>query len=155
VFSNMRGIRINQDFVSGLMFAGWGVAGLWIARDYPMGSALRMGPGYVPRILCWGLIALGAIIAIKGAMVAGEKITRWHWRPLVVVSIAVLAFAFLLEPGGIVAATFAIVVIGAFGGPEFKLVESLILATGLALGATVIFIYGLKLPMPIWPAFLS
>ena len=150
----MRGIRINQDFVSGLMFAGWGIAGLWIARDYPMGSALRMGPGYVPRMLCWGLIALGAIIAIKGAMVAGEKITRWHWRPLVVVSIAVLAFAFLLEPGGIVAATFAIVVIGAFGGPEFKLVESLILATGLAIGATFIFIYGLKLPMPIWPAFL-
>jgi len=150
----MRGIRINQDFVSGLMFAGWGIAGLWIARDYPMGSALRMGPGYVPRMLCWGLIALGAIIAIKGAMVAGEKITRWHWRPLVVVSIAVLAFAFLLEPGGIVAATFAIVVIGAFGGPEFRLVESLILATGLAIGATFIFIYGLKLPMPIWPAFL-
>jgi len=154
VFSDMRGIRINQDFVSGLMFAGWGIAGLWIARDYPMGSALRMGPGYVPRMLCWGLIALGAIIAIKGAMVAGEKITRWHWRPLVVVSIAVLAFAFLLEPGGIVAATFAIVVIGAFGGPEFRLVESLILATGLAIGATFIFIYGLKLPMPIWPAFL-
>ena len=46
----MRGIRINQDFVSGLMFAGWGIAGLWIARDYPMGSALRMGPGYVPRL---------------------------------------------------------------------------------------------------------
>ena len=151
----MRGIRINQDFVSGLMFAGWGIAGLWISRDYPMGSALRMGPGYVPRILCWGLIALGAIIAIKGAMVAGEKITRWHWRPLVVVSIAVLAFAFLLEPGGIVAATFAIVVIGALGGPEFRLVESLILATGLAIGATFIFIYGLKLPMPIWPAFLT
>ena len=151
----MRGIRINQDFVSGLMFAGWGVAGLWIARDYPMGSALRMGPGYVPRMLCWGLIALGAVIAIKGAMVAGEKIARWHWRPLVVVSIAVLAFAFLLEPGGIVAATFAIVVIGAFGGPEFRLVESLILATGLAIGATFIFIYGLKLPMPIWPAFLT
>jgi putative tricarboxylic transport membrane protein len=155
VLSDMRGIRINQDFVSGLMFAGWGVAGLWIARDYPMGSALRMGPGYVPRMLCWGLIALGAIIAIKGAMVAGEKITRWHWRPLLVVSIAVLAFAYLLEPGGIVAATFAIVLIGAFGGPEFRLIEVLILAAGLAIGATFIFIYGLKLPMPIWPAFLS
>ena len=90
----MCGIRINQDFVSGLMFAGWGVAGLWIGRGYPIGSALRMGPGYVPRLLCWALIALGAIIAIKGAMVVGEKIERWHWRPLLVVSIAVLAFAF-------------------------------------------------------------
>lgn len=151
----MRGIRINQDFVSGLMFAGWGVAGLWIARDYPMGSALRMGPGYVPRMLCWGLVALGLIIAVKGAMVAGEKIHRWHWRPLVVVSIAVLSFAFLLEPGGLVVATFAIVVIGALGGPEFRFIELLILAAGLAVGAFAIFVYGLKLPMPIWPAFLG
>ena len=151
----MCAIRINQDFVSGLMFAGWGIAGLWIGRDYPIGSALRMGPGYVPRLLCWALIALGAIIAIKGAMVVGEKIERWHWRPLIVVSIAVLAFAFLLEPGGLLAATLAIVVIGAFGGPEFRLVESLVLAAGLAVGAIVIFVYGLKLPMPIWPAFLS
>jgi hypothetical protein len=151
----MCGIRINQDFVSGLMFAGWGIAGLWIGRDYPIGSALRMGPGYVPRLLCWALIALGAIIAIKGAMVVGEKIERWHWRPLIVVSIAVPAFAFLLEPGGLLAATLAIVVIGAFGGPEFRLVESLVLAAGLAVGAIVIFVYGLKLPMPIWPVFLS
>ena len=88
-------------------------------------------------------------------MVAGEKIERWHWRPLLVVSIAVLAFAFLLEPGGLLAATLAIVVIGAFGGPEFRLVESLVLAAGLAVGAIVIFVYGLKLPMPIWPVFLS
>ena len=149
------GFRINQDFVAGLMFAGWGVAGLWAGRDYAMGSALRMGPGYMPRLLCWGLVILGVIIAVKGAMVAGEKIERWHWRPLVVVSLAVLAFAFLLEPTGLLVATLAIVVIGAFGGPEFKLTEVLILAAGLAAGAVAIFVYGLKLPLPIWPSILA
>ena len=149
-----RGFRVNQDFVSGLMFAGWGVAGLWFGRDYPVGSALRMGPGYVPQLLCWALLILGIVIAIKGAMVAVEKIERWHWRPLVVVSLAVLAFAFLLEPGGLIVATLAIVVIGAFGGPEFRVFESIILAAGLAAGAVVIFVYGLKLPLPIWPAWL-
>ena len=152
----MRGrFHVNQDFVSGLMFVGWGVAGLWIGRDYPMGSALRMGPGYLPRLLCWGLVILGLAIAIKGAMVAGEKLERWRWRPLVVVSLSVLAFAFLLEPGGLLVATLAIVVIGAFGGPEFQLIESIILAAGLAAGAVVIFVYGLKLPLPIWPAMLT
>jgi hypothetical protein len=149
------GFRINQDFVSGLMFVGWGVAGLWIGRDYPMGSALRMGAGYMPRLLCWGLVLLGIVIAIKGAMVAGERIERWHWRPLLVVSAAVLAFAFLLEPGGLLVATFAIVVIGALGGPEFRLHEALILAAGLTLGAVVIFVYGLKLPLPILPVWLG
>jgi putative tricarboxylic transport membrane protein len=146
--------RINQDFVSGLMFVGWGILGLWVARDYPVGSALRMGPGYLPRLLCWGLVVLGAVIAIRGAIVAGEKIERWHWRPLVVVSLAVLAFALLLEPGGLVVATLAIVVIGALGGPEFRLHEALLLAAGLAAGAIVIFVYGLKLPLPVWPSWL-
>ena len=149
-----RGFRINQDFVSGLMFVGWGIAGLWIGRDYPMGSALRMGPGYVPRLLCWGLLILGAVIAIRGAIVAGERIERWHWRPLVIVSLAVLAFALLLEPAGLVVATLAIVVIGAFGGPQFRLVESVILAAGLAAGAVLLFVYGLKLSLPIWPSWL-
>jgi putative tricarboxylic transport membrane protein len=149
------GFRINQDFVAGLMFAGWGIAGLWVGRDYAMGSALRMGPGYMPRLLCWGLLILGVIIAVKGAMMTGERLDRWHWRPLAVVSLAVLAFAFLLEPAGLLVATFAIVVIGALGGPEFKLTEALILAAGLAVGAVAIFVYALKLPLPIWPSVLS
>src|SRR5438105_1462490 len=67
----MRGrFHVNQDFESGMMFVGWGVAGLWIGRDYPMGSALRRGPGYLPRLLCWGLVILGLAIAIKGATLA-------------------------------------------------------------------------------------
>jgi putative tricarboxylic transport membrane protein len=147
--------RINQDFVSGLLFLGFGIAGLWFGRDYPMGSTLRMGPGYMPRLLCWGLVILGVVIALKAVITAGEKIERWHWRPLAIVSIAVLSFALLLEPGGLLVATLAIVVIGAIGGPQFRLVEALILAAGLAAGAVALFVYGLKLSLPIWPAWLS
>jgi hypothetical protein len=150
----IRRLHVNRDLLAGLMFAGWGAAGLWVASDYPVGSALRMGPGYMPRLLCWGLLLVGIAIAVKGAMVEGEPVERWHWRPLVVVSAAILAFAWLLQPGGLVAATFAIVVIGAFGGPEFRPLEALLLAAGLALGAVLIFIYALKLPLPLWPAFL-
>jgi putative tricarboxylic transport membrane protein len=151
----MRGrFHVNQDFLSGLMFLGWGIAGLWIGHDYPMGSALRMGPGYLPRLLCWGLVLLGIVIAVRGAMVAGEPIGRWHWRPLVIVSIAVLAFALLLEPAGLIVATLALVLAGRFGGPEFRFVESLVLGAALAVGAIVIFVYALKLPMPIWPSVL-
>ncbi len=150
-----RGLSVNRDLVSGLMFAGWGVAGLWVGREYPAGTALEMGPGYMPRLLCWGLILLGAMIAVRGARGEGAPLERWHWRPLIVVSIAILAFAFLLQPAGLVAATLAIVMIGALAGSEFRVLEALILAAGLALGAVAIFIYGLKLPLPVWPAFLA
>jgi hypothetical protein len=150
----MRRLHINQDVAAGLMFAGFGVAGLWFGRELPVGAALRMGPGYMPRLLCYGLLLLGIVIAIKGAIVAGERIERWHWRPLAIVSIAVLAFSLLLEPAGLVVATAAIVIIGAFGGPQFRLVEALALAAGLAIAAVVLFVTALQLPLPIWPPFL-
>src|SRR5688572_7905370 len=36
----------NKDFLAGLMFILVGGSAVIIARDYPFGSALRMGPGY-------------------------------------------------------------------------------------------------------------
>ena len=41
----------NKNFLSGLFFIGVGGLGLFMAQDYPMGSALRMGPGYFPIVL--------------------------------------------------------------------------------------------------------
>lgn len=147
----MHRLRFNRDLVAGLMFAAFGVAGLWIASDYPRGTALRMGSGYMPVVLCWGLIVLGGAIATKGAVTASAKLAGWHLRPLVLVLTAVLAFAFLIEPAGLALATFAIVLIGATSGPEFRIQEALMLALGLAAGAVGLFVYGLKLPMPVWP----
>ena len=40
--------------------------GLWLSRDYPIGTALRMGTGYVPRLLCWLLLGLGVIVLVQG-----------------------------------------------------------------------------------------
>ena len=40
--------------------------GLWISGDYPVGTSLRMGTGYVPRLLCWVLLGLGAIVMAQG-----------------------------------------------------------------------------------------
>jgi hypothetical protein len=45
----------------------------------------------------------------------------------------------------------AIVLIGAAGGIEFRWREALALALGLAAGAVGLFVYGLKLTMPVWP----
>ena len=148
-------LHLNRDLVAGLMFAAFGIAGLWIAADYPRGTALRMGPGYMPVALCCGLVILGAAIAIRGAAKAGVSLTRWHLRPLVLVLAAILAFALLIEPAGLALATAAIVLIGALGGAEFRLGEALLLALGLSAGTVALFVYGLKLTMPIWPAMLN
>ena len=147
----MHRLRLNRDLVAGLMFIAWGAAGLWIASDYPRGTALRMGPGYMPVLLCCGLVLLGGVIAIKGLLTTGVSLTVWHLRPLILVLAAIVTFALLIETAGLAIATIAIVLIGAAGGLEFRWREALALALGLAAGAVGLFVYGLKLPMPLWP----
>jgi Tripartite tricarboxylate transporter TctB family len=148
----MNRLRLNRDIVAGLMFVAWGAAGLVIGRDYPVGTALRMGPGYVPRLLCWGLVLTGLALAAKGAFAGGEALARWHLRPLVLVSAAILAFAALIVPAGLVPAALAVVVMGALAGPEFRLGEVAALAIVLAAAATALFVHALKLPLNVWPS---
>jgi hypothetical protein len=143
----------NQDSVAGLMFAAWGVAGLWLGRDYPVGTSLRMGPGYMPAMLCWFMVILGGIIALKGAAIAGEPLTKWTFRPLIMIAGAFLIFSFLIESAGLPAATIGTMLFGAFGSSEFRLQEQVILAVGAAIVSVGVFIYGLGLPMDIWPNF--
>src|SRR5215475_15347745 len=101
----MRRLNLNRDLLAGLMFAAFGIAGLWIASDYPRGTALRMGPGYMPVMLCWGLVLLGGVIAIRVLIRSGASLTAWHLRPLVLVLVATLGFAVLIETAGLALAT--------------------------------------------------
>src|SRR5258705_4710052 len=87
----------NQDSVAGLMFIAWGAAGLWLGRDYPVGTSLRMGPGYMPAMLCWLMVILGAIIALKSAAIESEPLTKWAVRPLILIARGFLIFSFLIQ----------------------------------------------------------
>lgn len=143
--------RIGQDVGAGLMFIAIGALGLYLARNYPVGTALRMEPGYVPRLLCWGIIGVGVITAARGLLSGDTALERWHWRPLVFVLGGLIAFRYLIEPGGLIAATVVCVVLGALGSREFKMTDSLLLAAGLAVATVALFIYALGLPMRMWP----
>ena len=59
-----------RDVLAGLMFVGVALFGLWLSRDYPIGTALRMGTGYVPRLLCWILLGLGVVVLVQGLRAA-------------------------------------------------------------------------------------
>jgi putative tricarboxylic transport membrane protein len=143
--------KVNQDLVAGLMFIAFGALGLILGKAYPMGTSVRMGPGYLPTLLCWILITLGAIVGGKGAIVGGLPLERWYFRPLLMVCAGLMVFALLIEGVGLPAAVMATVVVGALGGQEFRLLEVIALAIVLAIMAIAIFIYGLGLPMPIIP----
>src|SRR5438045_9093822 len=84
-----------KNVLSGLLFVAIAALGLWISRNYPVGTALRMGTGYVPRLLCWALLGLGVIVLVQGLRQPAPPLrtTALGWRAVLSVSIAIIAFA--------------------------------------------------------------
>jgi hypothetical protein len=70
-------IRNNKDFWAGMMFLGTGAGAMLMARHYPFGSTLRMGPGYFPVILSGILILFGIYVTARGLR-NNEKI-KGNW----------------------------------------------------------------------------
>jgi hypothetical protein len=150
-------LRNPKDFWSGIMFAAIGFAFAVIVKiyDYPMGSASRMGPGYFPFVLGMALGVLGLVILLKSFVTDGERVSELAWRPIVWILGAVIVFGLTVKLIGLALAIIVLVLISAFGGHEFKLREQLIAAVILSAGSIGVFVYGLKLPFPIWPEFFG
>src|SRR5262245_38895074 len=143
------------------MFAGIGGLGLVLGADYSTGSLDALGPGFLPRLLSWSLLALGGIIAVA-ALRKGEAgpyvvfgfsrtsgLTRT--RALVCVTTGIIAFAMLIDPFGLLIAGGTLLVIGAFASQEFRWREVMALAATLLLFAWALFVSALGLPIPTWP----
>jgi hypothetical protein len=143
-------IRNSKDFYSGVIFIFFGVVAMVVARNYPMGSTLRMGPGYFPTLLGSVLTFLGLAIVARSFWIRGEAIKSLAPRPIALVLGAVLAFAFLIERTGLVIATVALVAISRLS-EEFRFLEVTALALLMAAVAVALFVYGLGLPFSIWP----
>lgn len=149
--------RLNRKNVfAGLTFAAIGAAFVGVASSYPLGVTTRMGPGWFPLILGGLLTALGIAVVFSGrsASVPGrdqDAAPPFAWRPLVHVGLAVVAFALLIEPGGLVVASAALVLLGAGGGWEFHWGEATALAGSLTVLAVGLFAFALHVPLPVWP----
>lgn len=144
-------IRHPKDFYAGVIFIVVGVAALLIGRDYSLGTTTRMGPGYFPALLGALQTLLGLIISLRSLIFDGPAVGHVGFRPLVLILASMLAFAGLLEPAGLVIATAALIAIGCLGSVESRAREVIILSIALIAVALGLFVYGLGLPMKIWP----
>ena len=144
-------VRHPKDFVAGLMFVVIGVAAIVLGSSYSLGTAARMGPGYFPRMLGILLVALGAALALRSLRVQGAPLPGWRWRPVAVVLGSVVLFGAILNYAGLVISTVALIVCASAASPEFRSREAVISGIALAVLAVLVFGYGLKLQIPIWP----
>jgi putative tricarboxylic transport membrane protein len=145
----------SKDFWAGLMFILFGLGFMFVARDYSMGTAVRMGPSYFPTLLGGVLTVVGAVIGGQSLIAAGEKLGHFALGPVVLVLVSVVLFAVTLRPLGLIGATLLLIFIGAFGGSEFKWREVAIVYLVLIVFSIAAFYYGLGLPFPLWPAFIE
>src|SRR5688500_18437657 len=87
----------NKDFLAGLLLLLVGGLGFYMALDYPFGSALRMGPGYFPRVLSGILMAFGVFVLVLGILKAESVQGRWGWRPLAFIVVGLVVFGFVMD----------------------------------------------------------
>ena len=132
------------------MFIGIGAVAIYMAQDYPMGSALRMGPGYFPIVL-GGIMALfGVYELILGVMKPDPVKGNWSLRALVLLPLSAVIFGIMMENFGFVPALIALIFASAFAGNEFKFMEVLLSAVIITAASVGVFIYGLGLPYPLF-----
>jgi hypothetical protein len=145
------GLRSGQDLLCGALFAAVGAGALWIGRNYPMGTPARLGSGVFPWLLSWGLIGVGAIIFVKGLLTDGKRLEGWAWRPVLLITLAAVAFALLIEPAGLVATMLVVMALGALAGDGHTLRELSVFMAVMIVLALVIFIWGLGMPIRVFP----
>ena len=133
-----------------------GLGALGVAIGYPVGRLAQMGPGLFPVALAVALTLLGIAVCATGLRgpalkEADRPLVGPAARPLLFVTLGLVAFAVLVRPLGLVPATTALVLIASRADRGFPWVLAVPLALALAAMATGIFVYGLGLPFRVWP----
>ncbi len=169
-------IKSERDFWSGLMFVVVGVGFAIGATNYSMGPecpandpcaanlwarmsqlSAHPGAGYFPLGLAILLAILGALVLFKSLTIeseGGDRIGTIAWRPLLVIVTGIAIFGVMLEPVGLALTVPVLIIVASLAGDEFHWKSALLSAFVLTAFSWLIFVYGLKLPIPVWPALL-
>lgn len=140
-----------QDIFAGVMFMAFAAIMLWLNQDHPIGTARRMGPGYMPMLAFWILGVLGFTIVIGGLVSGSNPIGRFAWKDMAVILAAMIFFGLTLERIGFFAAITGTIVIAAIAEKRFMPLRVAGLVAGLLLICWAIFIWGLDIRVPRFP----
>jgi Tripartite tricarboxylate transporter TctB family len=89
-------------------------------------------------------LAIGVILGCGLSLFLGLK-------SMGLILLAIAVFGLLLKGLGVVLSTFVLIAVAALASPEVRRNETIISAVLLAAFTVLVFIYGIKLQLPIWP----
>jgi hypothetical protein len=142
---------LSKDLLSGLFFLVVGVFLVIESLFYPIGTLLRMGPGYFPLLVGALMALIGLGLLLQAYLRAGEKVPRPAVKPLLLVSASLFVFAISLDRLGLVISTVLLIVLSRFASPHGTVKGTIALAAVMVVVAIVIFHTSLDLPIKIWP----
>ncbi|SEH01567.1 Tripartite tricarboxylate transporter TctB family protein [Nonomuraea solani] len=148
--------RSLPDVLAGAIFILIGGAFVVGSLGYELGTPLRMGPGAFPLLVGAIVAALGLGIVVKG-LVAGEVIAFGPvpWRAIAVIVLAVLFFGATVRGFGFVPTSAVTALLTTLASTRVRPLMALAVATGLTVAATLIFVVGLQLRIPLWGPWLG
>ena len=148
--------RALPDVLAGGIFVLIGGAFVVGSLGYELGTPLRMGPGYFPLLVGALLAALGLAIVGKG-LVAGEVIAfgAIPWRAAAVIVLAVVFFGLTVRRLGFVPTSAVTALLTGLASRRVRPLTVLGVTAGLTVAATLIFVVGLQLRIPLWGPWLQ
>jgi hypothetical protein len=144
-------MRSFPDLLAGGIFVL--IGGVFVAGSlgYDRGTPLRMGPGYFPLLVGVVVVVLGLAVVVKG-LIAADDVTFGPvpWRAVGLIVSAVVFFGFFVRRLGFVPTSFVTALLTALASRRVRPLTALAVAAGLTAAATLIFIVGLQLRLPLW-----
>ena len=145
-------VRNPQDFWCGVFFVALGVVAIYASKNYPMGTALEMGPGYFPVwlggiMIGFGLVIGGSSLRLSGDANQGLALGEWAFRPWIVLTTTLVIYALMMDWGAGFVPSLMVLVIGcAMAHKDVRWRETIVLSVLVTAASVAIFSFGLDLP---------
>lgn len=144
-----------KDITSGVLMIAIAATGIYVNLDYELGSAGRMGPGYMPFLIFSLLGIFGFATAIIGMFNGPEKLESIAWRELGLILASLTLFGVLLNHVGLAVSVLLLVGVSSLADKTQTLKGAMCLAIALVALCWLVFIYALNMSVPFAPPFLS
>jgi hypothetical protein len=151
-----------KDIAAGLLLLAMGAFALFAGRGLALTNFEAMGPGYFPRALASLLCVLGVLILANGlrkgrtaAPGLDADAGGTPWRAIAFISLALLWFGLTVRVLGLGPALGGAVLLACAASPTSRLFSSVALAFGMVLFSWLVFVYLLRMPVPMLGTWLK